>query len=151
LAREPLETRQLLSISVFSAPITSGEVAAPVPVQPSLSVAPLSSPGSPTGLLPSQVKTAYGVNQIAFNGNVAGNGAGQTIAIVDADFDPNIQSDLKTFRPSWDLPTVFAAAFVAAGRYQIAPRPSDRSRGRRIPAGTEADRSGRRESGGPTR
>ncbi len=103
LACEPLETRQLLSISVFPAAIASGEAAPPVPVQPSLSVAPLSSPGSPTGLSPSQVKTAYGVNQIEFSGNVAGNGAGQTIAIVDADLDPNIQSDLGKFDAQFGL------------------------------------------------
>src|SRR5271157_4227245 len=73
LACEPLETRQLLSISAFPAAIASGEAAPPVTVQPSLSFPPLSSPGSPTGLSPSQVTTAYGVNQIAFKGNVVGN------------------------------------------------------------------------------
>ena len=36
---------------------------------------------------------AYGINQIMF-GNVAGNGAGQTIAIVDAYDDPKIAADL---------------------------------------------------------
>ena len=63
----------------------------------------MSSPGSTTGLSPSQVKTAYGVNEIAFEGNVVGNGAGQTIAIVDAFFDPNIQSDLSTFDAQFGL------------------------------------------------
>ena len=102
LACEPLETRQLLSISVFPAAIASGEAAQPATVQPNLSLTPLSSPGSPTGLSPSQVKTAYGVNQITF-GNVVGNGAGQTIAIVDAYFDPNIRSDLAKFDAQFGL------------------------------------------------
>jgi hypothetical protein len=51
----------------------------------------LSSPGSPPGLSLSQVRTACGVNQIAFKGNVVGNGSGRTIALVDAFIDPNIQ------------------------------------------------------------
>ena len=42
------------------------------------------------------MRSAYGVNQINF-GTVSGNGAGQTIAIIDAYFDPNISSDLKAF------------------------------------------------------
>src|SRR5262249_5062708 len=103
LAAEPLETRQLLSISSVPAAIAPGEAAQPAAVQPGLSLTPLSSPGSPAGLSPSQVRTAYGVNQIAFEGNVVGNGAGQTIAIVDAFFDPNIQSDLATFDAQYGL------------------------------------------------
>jgi len=102
-ACEPLDTRQLLSISVFPAATASGEAAQPATVQPNLSLTPLSSPGSTTGLSPSQVKTAYGVNEIAFEGNVVGNGAGQTIAIVDANFDPNIQSDLAKFDAQFGL------------------------------------------------
>lgn len=54
------------------------------------------------GLLPDQVRTAYGLdntssaNQISFNGT-AGDGAGETIAILDAGDDPYISSDLTTF------------------------------------------------------
>ncbi len=103
LACEPLETRQLLSISVFPAAIASGEATQPATVQPNVSLTPLSSSASPTGLSPSQIRTAYGVNQIAFAGNVVGNGAGQTIAIVDAFFDPNIQSDLGKFDAQFGL------------------------------------------------
>ena len=66
-------------------------------VQPAVSVTPLFSGTSPTGLSPSQVSTAYGANQISF-GNVTGNGAGQTIAIIDASYDPNIASDLAEIR-----------------------------------------------------
>jgi RTX calcium-binding nonapeptide repeat (4 copies)/Bacterial Ig-like domain (group 2) len=51
---------------------------------------------SPGGLTPSQIATAYGINDITFGG-VAGNGAGQTIAIVDAYDDPTIASDLQAF------------------------------------------------------
>ena len=54
-------------------------------------------------------------------------------------------------RPSWGLSTVFGAAIVAAGGYPLALRLFDHFRGRGIPARTEADRSGRRRFGGPTR
>jgi hypothetical protein len=54
-------------------------------------------------------------------------------------------------RPSWGLSTAFGAAIVAAGGYHLALRPSDRFRGRWIPGRPEADRSGRRRFGGPSR
>ena len=75
LVCEALESRQLLSISDFPAASASGKAAEPGLVQASLLLAPSSTPGSPTGLSPKQVTTAYGVNGIMFNG-VAGNGSG---------------------------------------------------------------------------
>ena len=56
-----------------------------------------------TGYTPSQIDQAYGFNQIDIGGTV-GNGAGQTIAIVDAYDDPNSQSDLHTFDVEFGLP-----------------------------------------------
>src|ERR1700722_12503881 len=45
---------------------------------------PLASSG-PSGFSPAQLKAAYGINNVTFSGGtVAGNGAGETIAIVDA-------------------------------------------------------------------
>ncbi len=65
---------------------------------------PFSSPG-PTGYTPAQIKHAYGFDQIAFNnGTVAGDGAGTTIAIVDAYDDPNIANDLHQFDQAFNLP-----------------------------------------------
>jgi hypothetical protein len=64
--------------------------------------APLSSPG-PTGYAPAQVRHAYGFDQVAFNG-VAGDGSGQTIAIVDAYDDPNVAGDLVQFDRAFGLP-----------------------------------------------
>ena len=52
---------------------------------------------------PAQIQLAYGFNNITFGG-VAGNGSGETIAIVDAYDDPNIQSDLNTFDSEFGLP-----------------------------------------------
>ena len=47
--------------------------------------------GGPVGLTPRQIRTAYGIT------GIAGNGAGQTIAIVDAYDDPNVAADLHAF------------------------------------------------------
>jgi subtilase family serine protease len=47
---------------------------------------------------PSQVRTAYGVNQIPDEGQ------GMTVAIVDAYSQPNIQSDVNTFSSLFGLP-----------------------------------------------
>jgi hypothetical protein len=67
-------------------------------------VTPFSTSG-PTGLIPSQIRHAYGFDQIAFaNGTVAGDGSGTTIAIVDAYDDPNIAGDLHQFDVRLGLP-----------------------------------------------
>jgi hypothetical protein len=74
-----------------------------VAAHPNLTITPSSFTGSPTGLSPGQLTTAYGVNQITFKGNVTGNGAGQTIAIIDAYHDPQIASDLSQFDAHYGL------------------------------------------------
>jgi len=62
---------------------------------------PLGSPG-PVGYSPAQIVSAYGVNNISFNG-VTGDGSGQTIAIVDAYNTPTISADLATFDATFGL------------------------------------------------
>src|SRR5262249_36921647 len=53
---------------------------------------------------PKQIVHAYAFDQIKFNnGTVIGNGAGQTIAIVDAFYDPTIKSDFSTFSSTYGL------------------------------------------------
>ena len=54
---------------------------------------------SPTGLTPAQTRHAYGFDQ------VTNQGAGQTIAIVDAYDHPNIESDLAVFNSTFKLPS----------------------------------------------
>jgi len=54
------------------------------------------------GLTPSEVRHAYGFDRLSFNG-VAGDGRGQTIAIVMADNDPTIAGDLATFDREFGL------------------------------------------------
>ncbi len=67
-------------------------------------VQPLYTTG-PTGLTPTQVRHAYGFDQISFsNGTVAGDGTGETIAIVDAYDDPTAASDLIQFDAAFSLP-----------------------------------------------
>ena len=61
-----------------------------------------SSGSTPFGYTPQQIVTAYGINNIAFNG-VTGNGAGQTIAIIDFYDDPNIAGDLTAFDQKYGL------------------------------------------------
>ncbi len=55
------------------------------------------------GYIPSQIAQAYGINQVSFNG-VQGDGAGTTIAIVDAYSSPTIATDLQAFDKEFDLP-----------------------------------------------
>ena len=69
---ECLETRQLLSV----ASVATNPVATPS----SLIATPAATPAVPTGLTPSQVRDAYGLNQIGFEGGkVAGNGEGRRL------------------------------------------------------------------------
>jgi hypothetical protein len=58
---------------------------------------------------PAQIVKAYGTNLINFSGT-PGNGAGQTIAIVDAFNDPDIVTDAQAFSAAFGLP-----AFVTSG------------------------------------
>jgi hypothetical protein len=87
LTVEFLEARQLLSASGI-------DTIAPLLISPDIS--PAATTGTPRGFSPAQIAQAYGFNQIHF-GTVKGDGAGQTIAIVDAYNDPNLRSDLAAF------------------------------------------------------
>ena len=61
------------------------------------------SKAAPTGYTPAQMTTAYGFDLIA------NQGAGQTIALVDAYDDPNIESDLGVFTTQFGLPACTTA------------------------------------------
>jgi hypothetical protein len=52
---------------------------------------------------PSEIRDAYGVEDIYFDG-IAGTGAGQTIALIEAYNDPDIISDANTFSTDYGLP-----------------------------------------------
>jgi hypothetical protein len=61
------------------------------------------------GLTPAQITSAYGLNAITFttkSGTVVnGDGAGETIALIEMYHDPNLTSDLQTFDTKYGLPT----------------------------------------------
>ncbi len=93
-ALEALESRVLL---------TAANVPVPFYI---INASPQPNPSSadgPDGFWPAQVRQAYGIDQVKF-GAVTGDGAGQTIAIVDAYNEPNIVSDLHAFDQQFDLP-----------------------------------------------
>jgi hypothetical protein len=120
---EALETRRVPSTAAGAVepPL------APPAVRPMIAVEPARSPSAPGGstprpqswsqstpwgLSPQQVAAAYGFDSIAF-GTIAGDGAGQTIAIVDAYDDPALvdssspnfgASDLARFDRQYGLP-----------------------------------------------
>ena len=62
------------------------------------------------GYGPADLQRAYNLS-----GPAASNGTGETIGIVDAFNDPNIASDLATYRSAWGLP----ACTVASGCFRV--------------------------------
>src|SRR5262249_2838814 len=63
---------------------------------------PNSGSGTPSGLTPSVIRSAYGISGLSF-GSTTGDGSGQTIAIVDAYDQPNLASDLQAFDSYYGL------------------------------------------------
>ena len=82
LSFESLEARAMLSADAVTSDLVE------------FSKAAAGSTGG--GYTPAEIRTAYGFSNVSF-GSTTANGAGQTIAIVDAYNDPNIASDLATF------------------------------------------------------
>ena len=106
---ETLEARVLLSASLTRHILSSQSRGSETPTF--IDLGPVSALESPAAspltanapYTPAEMDDAYGVNLISFNGT-AGNGAGQTIAIVDAFNDPDIISDTATFSTQFSLP-----------------------------------------------
>jgi hypothetical protein len=102
---EQLEVRAMLSAVFtstlkFAPPNIAGESV--LPIAKNLS----GGSSSPFGLTPQQIRRAYGIDNIVFQsstGAIAGAGAGQTIAIVDAYDDPSIVADLHAFDQAFGL------------------------------------------------
>ncbi len=71
-------------------------------------VEPLDDRCLPSGFTPAQIASAYGLDSIAFSSpsgaTVAGDGSGQTIAIVGAFHTPTLPADLDVFSRSYGLP-----------------------------------------------
>jgi hypothetical protein len=106
---ESLESRRLLSASAPTAAAFASAYDVTVQARPDLTVTPSTTTTatamtgtSVSGYVPSQIRKAYGFDQVNF-GSGAGDGAGQTIAIVTAYHDPNLTSDLHTFDQQFAL------------------------------------------------
>jgi hypothetical protein len=98
---EELEVRTLLSASM-AVPASLMH-----PIHPTVTIGNLTNP-THSPFTPSAIRAAYGFDQINFTNNqgatVAGNGAGETIAIVDAFTNPRLAADLATFDSTFGLP-----------------------------------------------
>ncbi len=92
-AVESLEARQLLSTTAVAATATAAPVMRARPAHEGTTASPAFAAGSngPIGYSPDQVRSAYGINDVSFAGT-AGDGTGQTIAIVVAYDDPDFVS-----------------------------------------------------------
>ena len=68
---------------------------------------------------PAQITGAYSLNAITFTSSsgstIRGDGAGQTIALIEEYHDPNLQSDLKTFDSTYHLPDASLRVVNQAG------------------------------------
>jgi subtilase family serine protease len=102
LSLETLEPRNLLSADPLGVDLTPQDDAAAAVFAETQVSALATHYTAPVGFTPAQIAAAYGFNNIKF-GNVVGNGAGQTIAIVDAYDDPNIANDLQNFDKQFGL------------------------------------------------
>ncbi len=73
----------------------------------------------PGGYTPAEITAAYGLNAITFKSSagttVNGNGAGETIALIEEYHDPNIRSDLDTFDRMYNLPDPLLTVVNQAG------------------------------------
>ena len=90
---EQLETRVLLS--------ASSNVQLSLVTTPALNIS-----GTPSGLSPAMIEQAYDLSNLVFatgGKTISANGAGETIAIVDAFGDPDITSDLQTFDANFGI------------------------------------------------
>lgn len=72
-----------------------------------------------SGYTPAQITAAYGLNAIRFTtpggATVAGDGTGQTIAIIDLYHDPGIQASLDAFDAQYGLPSLTLSVNNLAG------------------------------------
>ena len=123
---ECLEGRQLMAVDASSAvssvlagspaltavrtgliayPVSTSAVNAALAASASATPAGLAGPATPGPYTPTQIRHAYGVDQLSQTG------AGQTIAIIDAYDNPTIAGDLNTFDTKFSLP---AATFQEA-------------------------------------
>jgi subtilase family serine protease len=86
-------------------------------------------PWAPCGYTPSQLQGGYGVASAIAGGN---NGAGQTVAIIDAYASPTILADANQYSSLHGLPLLTGSQFsqiVAPGTFQQPPNPAQDPQG----------------------
>jgi subtilase family serine protease len=98
IMREEMMQRENPERQEYRLPVSAGDNA-----QPPLRVRPNGAAGPTYGLFPAVVRHAYGFDL------VANQGAGQTIGIVDAYDDPNVEGDLGVFNKQFGLPSCTTA------------------------------------------
>jgi subtilase family serine protease len=82
-------------------------------------VVPGTWPYAPCGTTPAQLQSAYGIGSAIASGN---NGAGQTVAIIDAYASPTIAADVNEYSSRHGLPTMTGGQFqqmVAPGTFKM--------------------------------
>ena len=105
---EMLESRTLMSASVM---------------QPDIRYADTSSDASDIqGYTPAQIEKAYGFSSIKLSNGATADGAGQTIAIVDAYSDPVIAADVNVFDTEFDLPAINLKVVSQTGSTSSLPK-----------------------------
>jgi hypothetical protein len=120
---EALEAREVLSATMPQCD--------PVAVSlHKISMGPLVGPsdghGFNGGYSPADLRHAYGIDQVLFPGGIQGDGTGQTIAIVVADFSPTMSSDLHQFDVEYGLPDpTFTLIPAASGGHAGGGWPSE--------------------------
>jgi len=109
-SRRCFAARHILTASCLMAAMVSTARSqvyrSPIVVTPASRPTPFDANGT-APFYPSQIQSAYGVDVLQQSGTAAGainNGAGQTIAIVDAYHYPNALSTLNTFCSKYGLP-----------------------------------------------
>jgi subtilase family serine protease len=124
---EALEPRLLLSSTLVHLTVAP-RVTAATPDY-ALSALPASTTAAAAGgYTPAQIRTAYAMDQISFSG-VIGDGTGQTIAIIDAFNDPNIQADLRTFDAAFGIADTTLTVESQTGSTTALPRTDPARRG----------------------
>jgi subtilase family serine protease len=116
---EMLEQRVMLSVT----PALQNNPVAPTPL-PSQPTPLQGVVGTPLSLDPQLVNGAYGFNDISFNvaGTLhAGDGTGETIAIVDPFGSPTITQDLETFDAHWGISNADGEGNFALTIQSLAP------------------------------
>ncbi len=119
---ETLENRSLLSAdlaaadALWSENVDTAPVAQPLSSTDGSEATPLAGTTVPGGLSPDAIRHAYGFDQIFFDGgSITGDGAGQTIAIINAFHTPTVANDLAAFSSYFGLPA--APSFVQVDQY----------------------------------